>query len=153
MPPLLERNAAQSRVRGTAGHPKKDSASSKYTYTFTKAGYTPGGFNYRTVPFRCDDTFWSGATRLIRAGCVFHTFIPVMTTMRDLPHIAQNIRNVQAGGGHYGRIGSGKPLHREGSKAIAKQNRDKVCPPRQTPPRAGPVMRRVSLRQHPRGRA
>ncbi|GHE43531.1 hypothetical protein GCM10018785_11350 [Streptomyces longispororuber] len=33
---------------------KKDSTSSKYTYTYTfiKAGHAPGGFNYRTVPFR-----------------------------------------------------------------------------------------------------
>ncbi|MEU2564949.1 NucA/NucB deoxyribonuclease domain-containing protein [Streptomyces longispororuber] len=116
---------------------KKDSTSSKYVYTFTKAGYTPGGFNYRTVPFRCDDTFWSGSSRLMKAGCVFHTYIPVMTSMRTLPDIAQNIRNVQAGGGHYGRIGSGKPLHREADKAKAKKNRDKVCPPRQTPPRPG----------------
>ncbi|WJV51761.1 NucA/NucB deoxyribonuclease domain-containing protein [Streptomyces flavofungini] len=116
---------------------KKDSTSSKYTYTFTKAGYTPGGFNYRTVPYRCDDTFWSGSALLMKAGCVFHTYIPVMTTMSTLPDIARNIRTVQAGGGHYGRIGSGKPLHREADKVIAKKNRDKVCPPGQTPPRPG----------------
>ncbi|EPH40160.1 NucA/NucB deoxyribonuclease domain-containing protein [Streptomyces aurantiacus] len=118
---------------------KKDSASAKYLFTFTKAGYTPGGFNYRSVPFRCDDTFWTqpATSRTMRPGCVFHTYIPVLTTMQSLPEISKNIRRIQAGGGHYGRPGSGKPLHREANERTITDNRNKVCPPRQTPPRPG----------------
>ncbi|GGV53569.1 hypothetical protein GCM10010245_84650 [Streptomyces spectabilis] len=118
---------------------KKDSASAKYIYTFTKPGYAPGGFNYRSVPFRCDDTFWNRdhSARNMRPGCVFHTYIPVMTTMRDLTNIAKNIRGVQSRGKHYGRIGSGKPLHREADERKIHNNREKVCPSGQTPPEPG----------------
>ncbi len=118
---------------------KKDNTSAKYVFTFTKPGYSPGGFNYRSVPFRCDDTFWNRqhTRRTLSAGCAFHTFIPVMTTMRTLPEIAKNIRKVQSGGGHYGRIGSGKPLHREADQQAITDNRNKVCPRGQTPPRPG----------------
>ncbi|MFI8930643.1 NucA/NucB deoxyribonuclease domain-containing protein [Streptomyces sp. NPDC053474] len=118
---------------------QKDNTSAKYIYTFTKPGYTPGGFDYRSVPFRCDDTFWNRALtrRTLNPGCAHHTYIPVLTTMGSLTDIAKNIRRVQAGGGHYGRIGSGKPLHREASERAIQDNRDKVCPRGQRPPRPG----------------
>ncbi|MGW6455111.1 NucA/NucB deoxyribonuclease domain-containing protein [Streptomyces sp. NPDC055078] len=118
---------------------KKDTTAAKYTFTFTKPGFTPGTIEYKSVAFRCDDTFWNQANtrRTLSPGCVYPSFTPTLTTMGTLPNISRHIRNVQAGGGHYGRPGSGKPLHREANQARADQNRQAVCPRGQRPPGPG----------------
>ncbi|WP_437112333.1 NucA/NucB deoxyribonuclease domain-containing protein [Streptomyces cinnamoneus] len=107
-----------------------------------RAGHSPWRLRGNDLPgvsYRCDYTFWNRANirRTLSPGCVFPGFTPTMTTMQALPEIAKNIRGVQARGGHYGKPGSGHPLHREANDATADANRQKVCPRGQTPPRAG----------------
>lgn len=108
---------------------KTHSGAAKYTFTFTKPGYTLGSFSYASLGFRCDDTFWNAANtrRLVRPGCVFPKFKPTLTTMSTLPEIAKNIRRIQAKGGHYGKPGSGHPLHRLTDDRKATANRRAVC--------------------------
>ncbi|MGV9567551.1 NucA/NucB deoxyribonuclease domain-containing protein [Streptomyces sp. NPDC003480] len=57
--------------------------------------------------------------------------------MQALPDIAANIRSIQARGGHYGKPGSGHPLHREANETVADNQRNAVCPRGQRPPRPG----------------
>ncbi|MFE4801533.1 NucA/NucB deoxyribonuclease domain-containing protein [Streptomyces sp. NPDC056708] len=108
---------------------KTHSSAANYTFTFTKPGYTLGSFSYASLGFRCDDTFWNAANtrRLVRPGCVFPKFKPTLTTMSTLPEIAKNIRRIQAKGGHYGKPGSGHPLHRLTDDKKASANRRAVC--------------------------
>ncbi|MEC4018300.1 NucA/NucB deoxyribonuclease domain-containing protein [Streptomyces sp. H27-D2] len=116
---------------------KTHGATSKYAYTFVKAGFTPGGFSYKSLNFRCDDTFWNRANtvRTLKAGCVFPKYSPTLTTMSQLPDIANNIRRIQAQGGHYGKPGSGHALRRLTDARKAAANRRAVC--RGTAPRPG----------------
>jgi hypothetical protein len=51
-----------------------------------------------------------------------------MTSMLGLPSIAANIRRIQSGGGHYGRIGSGHPLHHITDQAQQRRNNAVLCP-------------------------
>ncbi|MEV7856240.1 NucA/NucB deoxyribonuclease domain-containing protein [Streptomyces sp. NPDC088183] len=108
---------------------KIHSSAANYAFTFTKPGYTLGGFSYSSLGFRCDDSFWNAANtrRILSPGCVFPKYIPTLTTMSTLPEIAKNIRKIQSKGGHYGKPGSGHPLHRLTDDAKANANRRAVC--------------------------
>ncbi|MET8977362.1 NucA/NucB deoxyribonuclease domain-containing protein [Streptomyces sp. NPDC004539] len=108
---------------------KTHNSAAKYTFTFTKPGYTLGGFSYSSLGFRCDDSFWNAANtrRILSPGCVFPKYQPTLTSMSTLPNIAKNIRNIQGKGGHYGKPGSGHPLHRLTDDAKANANRRAVC--------------------------
>ncbi|TMR40555.1 NucA/NucB deoxyribonuclease domain-containing protein [Actinomadura geliboluensis] len=102
---------------------KVHSTASRYTLTFTKPGYTPGAVSWTSIGYRCDDTI-----KTQRPGCVIPRYAPTMTAMRKLPHIAANIRRIQTRGpGHYGRPGSGHPLHRLTDKKQQNDNRRAVC--------------------------
>ncbi len=103
---------------------------SRYAWLFVKAGFTPGAVNARLpIAFRCDFAISSSP------GCIFPGFTPVMTSMQRLPHIAANIRRIQSRGGHYGRFGSGHPLHHITDAAQQRRNHDFLCPPsRPRPP-------------------
>jgi hypothetical protein len=95
--------------------------------------FTPGIW-HSPLYYRCDDQF---ATQ--GAGCVFPSFIPTLTSMTSLPAIAANIRRIQdKGPGHYGRPGSGHPLHRLVNAALQLRNYRAVCRrPGQKPPHKG----------------
>lgn len=75
-------------------------------------------------PIRCDHMY---PTAWRKPGCVFPAFIPAVD-MSGLPVIAKNIRAVQGRGGHYGRPGGGRPLHRNSSQQETDNNRHLVCP-------------------------
>lgn len=66
------------------------------------------------------------------AGCVFPAVAPSLTTMRRLPHIAQNIRRIQNRGTHqFGKRdadGYGWPLHRITDEHQIDRNREVLCP-------------------------
>lgn len=108
---------------------KIHSSAAKYTFTFSKPGYTLGRFSYSSLGFRCDDSFWNAAKtrRILSPGCVFPKYKPTLTTMSTLPDIAKNIRRIQGKGGHYGKPGSGHPLRRLTSDTKANANRRAVC--------------------------
>ena len=118
---------------------KTHNTATRYTYSFTKLGFTPAGGSYSSLSYRCDDTFWNAANtrRTLSAGCVFPRFTPTITTMQALPDISRNIRTIQGRGGHYGRFGSGHPLHRLVDATRSRANRDAVCPPNRRPPHPG----------------
>lgn len=104
------------------GRGQEASLRNRYVWLFVKAGFTPGSVTYNTPLFyRCDEMISSVP------GCVFPEFMPVMTSMQQLPHIRANIRRIQARGDHYGEFGQGHPLHREANPAQQTRNRNAVC--------------------------
>ncbi|MEV7617527.1 NucA/NucB deoxyribonuclease domain-containing protein [Streptomyces sp. NPDC089799] len=117
---------------------KQDTTTAQYTFTFTKAGYTPATVRYGSLRMRCDDTFWNRANtaRTLSPGCVHPAFTPTMTTMATLPEIARNIRDVQSRGRHLG-VPGGAVIRREAREANITANRNAVCPRGQVPPRPG----------------
>ncbi len=81
--------------------------------------------------FRCDDTLKGQG-----AGCVFPAFTPILTSMTKVADIAKNIRRIQNNGpGHYGRLGSGNPLHRLIDEAQQRRNNRIACSKKVTGPR------------------
>jgi len=75
------------------------------------------------VLYRCDDALNGQG-----AGCVIPAFLPTLTYMTQLTEIAKNIRRIQnKGPHHYGRPGSGNPLHRLVNEAQRKRNRRIAC--------------------------
>ncbi|MER6093363.1 NucA/NucB deoxyribonuclease domain-containing protein [Streptomyces bluensis] len=113
----------------TVAKNQHNTTTANYILSYSKPGFTIDTNLYASAPFRCDDTFWNrdNTRRTQRAGCVFPEFTPTLETMKSLPWIAKNIRDVQARGGHYGKMGAGPPLHREADRAKADQNRRAVC--------------------------
>jgi hypothetical protein len=104
------------------GKGKQHGTKSVYVYGFTKVGYTPNGLEYSTpISYRCDAAFGQFA------GCVFPEFTPTLTALSSLPDIAKNIKAAQNGPGHYGRPGSGHPLHHLTNVTRQRQNYSAVC--------------------------
>ncbi|MER7792795.1 hypothetical protein [Streptomyces sp. NPDC097640] len=58
-----------------------------------------------------------------------------MESMKSLPWIAKNIRDVQARGGHHGKLNAGPPLHREADPVKVGQSQQAVCGGRRPPAR------------------
>jgi hypothetical protein len=118
-------------LSGTVSHKdaiatgKMHSTPTHYQLDFTAPGYLelkPADWK-SPISYRCDDMLGGRG-----AGCVFPKFTPTLTTMTQLPAIASNIRRIQAKGpGHYGRPGSGHPLHRLTNKAGQLKNYRAVC--------------------------
>jgi hypothetical protein len=104
------------------GKGKAHSTKSNYVFGFTKAGYTPGGFSYGSpVSYRCDQAFGPSA------GCVFPAYTPYLTSLSSLPGIVSNIQKAQSGPGHYGKPGSGHPLHHITNTTQQRANYNAVC--------------------------
>ncbi|WP_405656954.1 hypothetical protein [Streptomyces sp. RK9] len=79
----------------------------------------PGGGTYKV---RCDNS----VTKY--AGCVVPSFTPTLVVPKKHKEARLFIAVAQASmSTHPGLEGGGKPLHREGSEAQAKKNRDIVC--------------------------
>jgi hypothetical protein len=116
------------------GNGKQHATKSRYVFGFTKAGYTPGSIEFSSpISYRCDDAFGPFA------GCVFPEFTPTLTALVGLTDIAKNITAAQNGPGHYGRPGSGHPLHHLTNAAKQRQNYNAVCARRVVgpPPKKG----------------
>ncbi|MEU3342426.1 NucA/NucB deoxyribonuclease domain-containing protein [Streptomyces sp. NPDC006668] len=142
----LDSAAGGSVAYTTAIAPKKILAKAKtaYTYTFTKAGYTPGSVSYGSAVYRCDNYY--GSSRTNRSGCAFPE-VPTGVSMVGLARIDEGIRALRSRGGHYGDPNGGKPLHWMINKKQEAKNRAAVCP-RTAPPamqRAG----RTSCDEYP----
>ncbi|MFJ3310073.1 NucA/NucB deoxyribonuclease domain-containing protein [Streptomyces sp. NPDC086549] len=144
---ILSSGAADGSVGYTTSiAPKKinPKAKTKYTYTFTKSGYTPGTVSYDSAVYRCDNYY--GSRRASRAGCAIPE-VPTGVSMVGLARIDEGIRKLRANGGHYGDPYGGKPLHWMINKTQEDANRKAVCP-RTAPPdmqRAG----RTSCDEYP----
>lgn len=118
-------------IRGTIayadgiGEGKVHSTASRYVLRVTSPSQTVPGppVSWKSMSYRCDHAF-----RGRPAGCVIPKFIPIMTSMRRLADIANNIRRIQnSSPGHYGRPGSGHPLHRMMDLRKQRRNRNAVC--------------------------
>lgn len=95
-------------------------AKTTYTYTFTKAGYSPGTVSYASAVYRCDNYY--GTT-----GCAM-TEAPTGINLSTLPRISEGIRKLRSHGGHYGDPGNGgKPLHWMINATQQRKNRQAVC--------------------------
>ncbi|WP_234337125.1 NucA/NucB deoxyribonuclease domain-containing protein [Streptomyces xylophagus] len=94
-------------------------AKTTYTYTFTKAGYSPGTVSYASAVYRCDNYY--GTT-----GCAV-TEAPTGVNLSALPRISEGIRKLRSRGGHYGDPNGGKPLHWMINATQQKKNRQAVC--------------------------
>lgn len=104
---------------------KMHSTPTHYQIDWTAPGYVeikPATWK-SPLSYRCDDMLTGQG-----AGCVFPKFTPALTTMTKLPAIADNIRRIQNNGpGHYGRPGSGHPLHRLTNETQQEKNYRAVC--------------------------
>jgi hypothetical protein len=123
------------------GYGKMHSTRTNYTFSFTPPpGWVSlGPIKSKTpIAYRCDDmlsVIRDGKVTGQGAGCIFPAATPVLTTMMKLPNIAKNIRNIQTKGpGHYGRYGSGHPLHRLVNQSQQNKNYRAVCARRVTGP-------------------
>ncbi|KUM95737.1 hypothetical protein AQI95_43005 [Streptomyces yokosukanensis] len=96
-------------------------AKTHYTYTFTKAGYTPGTVSYDSAVYRCDNFF--GTT----TGCAIPE-VPTGLALLEQPRINEGIRKLRSRGGHYGDPNGGKPLHWMINETQKRKNRGAVCP-------------------------
>jgi hypothetical protein len=94
-----------------------------YTWDVDDSAGTVSSSYNTPLFYRCDNVITSWPQ-----GCVFAKFAPVMTAMLQLPHIAANIRRIQSHGGHYGKPGSGHPLHRITDQTQVNKNRAFSCP-------------------------
>ncbi|MDF2273421.1 NucA/NucB deoxyribonuclease domain-containing protein [Streptomyces coacervatus] len=94
-------------------------AKTTYTYTFTKAGYSPGTVSYASAVYRCDNYY--GTT-----GCAIPE-VPTGINLSTLPRISEGIRKLRSHGGHYGDPNGGKPLHWMINATQQKKNRQAVC--------------------------
>ncbi|MER6916051.1 NucA/NucB deoxyribonuclease domain-containing protein [Streptomyces sp. NPDC000594] len=122
--------AISGKVNYTSGvkKNKKHTTESSYTFTFTKAGFTPAVLKYKSLKYRCDDTFWNTRNdrRTLSPGCAYPSYIPTITTMANLPGISQNIKNVQSRGLKLG-VPNGSVLRREADETRRNANRRAVC--------------------------
>jgi hypothetical protein len=102
---------------------REDSARTVYQLSFVKAGDRAAGFSYETpISYRCDD-----ALPGVPAGCVFPAYTPYLTRLGRLTGLGYNIYQAEGGPGHYGKPGSGHPLHRVTSTATQAANYAAVC--------------------------
>ncbi len=100
-----------------------DSARTAYQLSFVKPGAQPIGLSYQApLGYRCDD-----ALPGVPAGCVFPAYTPYLSTLTTLPDVATDAYVAQTGPGHYGRPGSGHPLHRSTSAAAQAANYAAIC--------------------------
>jgi hypothetical protein len=136
-------SASSGSVTYTTGTiPKKKinpKAKTHYTYTFTKAGYTPGTVSYDSAVYRCDNYYGT-------SGCTLPD-APTGVSMINQPRIDEGIRNLRARGGHYGDPNGGKPLHWMINDKQKAKNRAAVCP--KTPPADMKHAGRTSCDEYP----
>jgi len=120
--------------KGTVGYAarvakKKQLASpASYRFTFTKPGYTAGGFTYKSAKYRCDDTFWGPKKRTKNPGCVFPGASPVFSLSRSdtkVKESAQHILDAQTR--IAGHPGASTPLHRITNEKTINANRKAMC--------------------------
>ncbi|TVL87379.1 NucA/NucB deoxyribonuclease domain-containing protein [Streptomyces sp. SAJ15] len=99
-----------------------------YRFTFTKAGYTAGGFTYKSAKFRCDDKFWGPKKRTKNPGCVFPAASPVFTLSRRDAKVKESANHIlDAQRKIAGHPGASTPLHRITDQKVIDAHRKAMC--------------------------
>ncbi|MFJ3338506.1 NucA/NucB deoxyribonuclease domain-containing protein [Streptomyces sp. NPDC086766] len=112
----------------SVGKKKQLSSPASYRFTFTKAGYTAGGFTYKSAKYRCDDTFWGPKKRTKNPGCVFPSASPVFTLSRSDAKVRQSANHIlDAQRKIAGHPGASTPLHRITSEKTINAHRKAMC--------------------------
>ncbi|WP_411081031.1 NucA/NucB deoxyribonuclease domain-containing protein [Streptomyces sp. cmx-18-6] len=122
--------ARKGTVGYAAGVAKKKQLSSpaSYRFTFTKPGYTTGGFSYNSAKYRCDDTFWGPKQRTKNPGCVFPSASPVFTLSRSDAKVKQSAKHIlDAQRKIAGQPGAATPLHRITNEKTINAHRKAMC--------------------------
>ncbi|WP_052683212.1 NucA/NucB deoxyribonuclease domain-containing protein [Streptomyces sp. FxanaA7] len=120
--------------KGTVGYAakvakkKQLAAPASYRFTFSKPGYTMGGFTYKSAKYRCDDTFWGPTKRTKNPGCVFPGASPVFTLSRGDAKVTESANHIlDAQRKISGHPGASTPLHRITSAKTINANRKAMC--------------------------
>nr|WP_145491987.1 MULTISPECIES: NucA/NucB deoxyribonuclease domain-containing protein [Streptomyces] len=112
----------------SVGKKKQIASPASYRFSFTKPGYTPGGFTYNSAKYRCDDTFWGPTKRTKNPGCVFPSFSPVFTLSRSDAQVKQSANHIlDAQNKIAGHPGASTPLHRITSQKTIDAHRKAMC--------------------------
>ncbi|MFJ9931450.1 NucA/NucB deoxyribonuclease domain-containing protein [Streptomyces misionensis] len=107
---------------------KQLTSPASYRFTFTKPGYTPGGFTYNSAKYRCDDTFWGPTKRTKNPGCVFPSFAPTFTLSRSDAQVKQSANHIyDAQRKITGHPGASTPLHRITDAKTINAHRKAMC--------------------------
>ncbi|WP_371790418.1 NucA/NucB deoxyribonuclease domain-containing protein [Streptomyces sp. NBC_01471] len=120
--------------KGTVGYAasvgkKKQLASpASYRFSFTKPGYSAGGFTYKSAKYRCDDTFWGAKKRTKNPGCVFPSYSPVFSLSRSDAKVKQSATHIlDAQRKITGHPGASSPLHRITNEKTISNHRKAMC--------------------------
>ncbi|MDX2936790.1 NucA/NucB deoxyribonuclease domain-containing protein [Streptomyces ipomoeae] len=120
--------------KGTVGYAasvakkKQLAGPASYRFTFTKPGYTMGGFTYKSAKYRCDDTFWGPKKRTKNPGCVFPSASPVFTLSRGDAKVNESANHIlDAQSKIAGHPGASTPLHRITNEKTISANRKAMC--------------------------
>ena len=112
----------------SVGKKKQIASPASYRFSFTKPGYTPGGFTYNSAKYRCDDTFWGPKKRTKNPGCVFPSFSPVFSLSRSDAQVKQSANHIlDAQNKITGHPGASTPLHRITSPKTIDAHRRAMC--------------------------
>ncbi|MGM9335974.1 NucA/NucB deoxyribonuclease domain-containing protein [Streptomyces murinus] len=112
----------------SVGKKKQIASPASYRFSFTKPGYTPGGFTYNSAKYRCDDTFWGPKQRTKNPGCVFPSFSPVFSLSRSDAQVKQSANHIlDAQNKIAGHPGASTPLHRITSQKTIDAHRKAMC--------------------------
>ncbi|WP_328698499.1 NucA/NucB deoxyribonuclease domain-containing protein [Streptomyces sp. NBC_00342] len=112
----------------TVGKKKQLTSPASYRFTFTKPGYTTGGFTYNSGKYRCDDTFWGPKKRTKNPGCVFPSASPVFSLSRSDAKVKQSANHIlDAQRKITGHPGASTPLHRITNEKTISAHRKAMC--------------------------
>ncbi|MFJ4800790.1 NucA/NucB deoxyribonuclease domain-containing protein [Streptomyces murinus] len=112
----------------SVGKKKQIASPASYRFSFTKPGYTPGGFTYNSAKYRCDDMFWGPKKHTKNPGCVFPSFSPVFTLSRSDAQVKQSANHIlDAQNKITGHPGASTPLHRITSQKTIDAHRKAMC--------------------------
>ncbi|MBH1935824.1 hypothetical protein I5Q34_16370 [Streptomyces sp. AV19] len=110
------------------GKKKQLAGPASYRFTFTKPGYTPGGFTYKSAKYRCDDMFWGPNKRTKNPGCVFSSVSPVFSLSHSDAKVKQSANHIlDAQRKIAGHPGASTPLHRITDEKTINAHRRAMC--------------------------
>ncbi len=119
------------KYKASVGKHKTLNKAASYRFKFTKPGYTPAAFSYKSAKFRCDDTFWSRENpnrRVKKPGCVIPGFAPTFSLSHTDAKVKESARHIaDAQSAIAGHPGASTPLHRITNETTIDKHRRAMC--------------------------